>query len=123
MPHPPEDLEALVDTYARAWSDPDPAVRRELLASVFTDGATYTDPTVHTEGVEALAAHVDGVLGAPPGARVERVSGVDAHHGVARFAWRLVQGDETPLPDGLDCIDVTDDGRISRVVGFFGPLA
>jgi hypothetical protein len=122
MPLDQPGLEELVDTYARAWSDADPERRRQLLASVWAEGGTYTDPTVHTVGADALAAHVDGVLAQLPGARVERVSAVDAHHGVARFAWRLVQADGTALPDGLDCIDVTEDGRISRVVGFFGPL-
>ena len=41
-----------------------------------------------------------------PGARVLRTSGVDAHHHLARFAWHVVLA----------------DGRIRRIIGFFGPL-
>jgi hypothetical protein len=115
-------LEQLVNTYARAWSDPDPAVRRQLLSEVWGDGATYTDPTARVVGAEALAEHVDEVLAAFPGARVERSSGVDAHHDVARFAWRLVQADGTTLPEGLDLVQLTEDGRIASIVGFFGPI-
>jgi uncharacterized protein (TIGR02246 family) len=117
-----ERVEALVDTYAQAWSDPDPGVRREHLATVWADGASYTDPTVHVVGRDALAAHIDGVLAQLPGAQIERTSRVDGYGDVARFAWRLVQADGTALPEGLDFVELTEDGRIARIVGFFGPL-
>ena len=57
-----------------------------------------------------------------PGARVVRTSGVDAHHHLARFAWHVVLADGTTLPDGLDLAELTPDGRIRRIIGFFGPL-
>jgi hypothetical protein len=120
---PTTEIEALIDTYCSAWSDPDPKRRREILESVWADGATYTDPTVHAAGIDALLVHIGTVLARRPSAKVIRTSHVDAHHGVARFAWRVVQADGTTLPDGLDFAEITPDGRISRIVGFFGPLA
>ncbi len=114
---------ALVDRYCLAWSDPDPARRRALLAEVLAPTATYTDPRVHADSLEALAAHIDRVLAQRPGARVLRTSEVDLHHGMARFAWRVVQADGTALPEGLDVVWLTDDGaRLARILGFFGPL-
>jgi hypothetical protein len=54
---------------------------------------------------------------------VLRTSAVDVHHGVARFAWHVIQADGTSLPDGLDIAELSADGkRIRRIVGFFGPL-
>ncbi len=48
---------------------------------------------------------------------------MDAHHGVARFAWRVVQADGTALPKGLDVALLSADGtKIERIIGFFGPL-
>jgi hypothetical protein len=48
---------------------------------------------------------------------------VDVHHGIARFAWHVVQADGTCLPEGLDIAELSPDGtRIRRIVGFFGPL-
>lgn len=120
---PTTEIEALIDTYCAAWSDPDPERRREILESVWADGATYTDPTVHAAGIDALLAHIGTVLARRPGAKVIRASRIDMHHGLARFAWRVVQADGTTLPEGLDLAEVTPEGRIGRIVGFFGPLA
>jgi hypothetical protein len=115
-------LDQLIDTYCAAWSDPDPTRRRELLGGVWADGATYTEPTVHTAGLDDLLAHIDTVVARRPGARVVRTSRVDAHHDLARFAWRVVQADGTALPEGLDLAELSADGRIRRIIGFFGPL-
>lgn len=117
------DLESVIDTYCAAWSDPDPARRRELLGSAFAEGATYTDPTVHAAGVDELLTHIGAVVARRPGAEVVRTSRVDAHHNLARFAWRVVLADGTALPEGLDLAELSSDGRIGRIVGFFGPLA
>lgn len=119
----PDDAAQLIDAYCAAWSDPDPARRREILAGVWADGATYTDPNVHTVGLDDLLAHIGSVVARRPGAEVVRTSGVDVHHGLARFAWQVVQADGTALPEGLDLAEFTGDGRIRRIVGFFGPLA
>jgi hypothetical protein len=117
------DVAALIDRYCAAWSDPDAARRRALLATVFAPGATYTDPRVHADSLEALAAHIDRVLAQRPGARVLRTSAVDLHHGMARFAWHVLQADGTALPEGLDIAWLSADGtRLERIVGFFGPL-
>lgn len=120
---PTTEIETLIDTYCAAWSHPDPERRREILESVWADGATYTDPTVHAAGIDALLAHIGTVLARRPGAKVIRASRIDMHHGLARFAWRVVQADGTTLPEGLDLAEVTPEGRIGRIVGFFGPLA
>ncbi|QLY30501.1 nuclear transport factor 2 family protein [Nocardia huaxiensis] len=115
-------LDQLIDTYCAAWSNPDPAHRRKLMGEVLTETATYTDPTVHTAGIAELLAHIDIVLARRPGATVVRTSRVDTHHGLARFSWHVVQSDGEALPDGLDLVELAEDGRIQRIIGFFGPL-
>lgn len=118
-----EILNELIDRYCEAWQEMDAARRRDLLASIWADGATYTDPTVHAHNAEELLAHIARVVARRPGAKVVRTSAVDAHHGVARFAWQLVQADGTRLPEGLDIAWYSSDGRrIERIIGFFGPL-
>lgn len=116
-------LDKLIDAYCAAWSDPDPTCRRELLGPAWEKAATYTDPTVHTVGLEDLLAHIELVTARRPGAKVVRTSRIDAHHDVLRFAWRVILADGTPLPEGLDLAEISADGRIRRIVGFFGPLS
>jgi len=118
-----EVLNELIDRYCEAWQEMDAARRRDLIASLWAEGATYTDPTVNARNLEELLAHIASVVARRPGAKVVRTSAVDAHHGVARFAWQLVQSDGTLLPEGLDIAWYSSDGRrIERIIGFFGPL-
>jgi len=116
-------LAELIDRYCSVWSEPSPARRAHLLAEVWGDNATYTDPTVYAATPEDLLAHIERSIARRPGARVVRTSAVDAHHGIARFSWHVIQADGTSLPEGLDIAEVSSDGkRIARIVGFFGPL-
>jgi hypothetical protein len=111
----------LVDRYCAAWSDPDAQRRRELLASIWSERAAYTDPTVHAASAEELLAHVGRVLERRPGAKVVRTSEIDVHHDWCRFAWHVVQPDGTVLREGIDIVELTADGtRIARIIGFFG---
>jgi hypothetical protein len=116
-------LPELIDRYCAVWGEPDAGRRAELLAGVWAQGATYTDPSVHAATPGELLAHIDKVLARRPGARVVRTSAVQVHHGIARFSWRVVQADGTALPDGLDIAELSADGtKIRRIIGFFGLL-
>ena len=113
----------LIDRYCEAWSEHDGRRRAELLASVLTSRATYTDPTVHAVGAEELLNHIATVQARRPGSQVVRTSEVDEHHRAARFAWRAIEANGNALPEGLDVVVFSADGsRIERILGFFGPL-
>jgi SnoaL-like domain len=116
-------LEQLIDTYCGAWNEVDPSRRLNMLSSVWAPGATYTDPTVHAVGAEELLAHIATVIARRPGAKVVRTSVVDAHHRLARFAWRIVRADGSMLPEGVDFAEISAEGKIQRIMGFFGALA
>jgi hypothetical protein len=118
----PSPLTGLVDAYCNVWCEPNPELRRQQLAVIWASNATYTDPTVHAASGDELLAHVAKVLARRPGSRVERTSNVDEHHGCVRFAWHVVQADGTSLPEGIDFLQVNEQGKIQRVIGFFGPL-
>lgn len=116
-------LERLIDAYCAVWSEPDPIRRQRTLDEIWAENATYTDPRAHITGAQALAAHIGNVLAGRPGARIIRTSVVDFHHGLVRFAWRVVQADGILLPEGVDIAEVSDELKLLRIIGFFGPLA
>lgn len=120
---PIDYLTDLIDRYCALWGEPDRGRRAALLAEVWAPGATYTDPRVHASNATELLAHIDKVLGHRPGAKVVRTSALDVHHGMARFAWRVVLADGSTLPEGIDIAEFSNYGqRIARIIGFFGPL-
>ena len=53
---------------------------------------------------------------------MRRSSGIDLHHGVARYGWQLCAPDGTVALEGIDFAQLDERGRLARVSGFFGPL-
>lgn len=77
--------------------------------------------TSNSPEATAVTATVDGYLEAysePDRAR----RGVDTHHGHLRFAWELVGPDGQVAVAGVDVGELAEDGRLRRIVGFFGDL-
>src|SRR3954453_9450558 len=110
-----------VATYGAAWNETDEDKRRELLTRSFADTGTYLDPTGAADSREALVAHIGGFHQMMPGHTIDMTSGVDVHGSVFRFAWAMNNGSE-PALEGMDFGELAADGRISRIVGFFGPF-
>jgi SnoaL-like domain len=111
---------ANVLAYAAAWNEPDAAVRLEILERCWADDGAYVDPTVELRGRSALCQHISKVQAGRPGARIELMSGVDLHHDVVRFLWRLAHADGSFGETSIDFGEVDGDGRLKRIVGFFG---
>ena len=116
------DLATLVDTHLAAYCDPDAARRAEAVAAVWAEDGQLLDPPFDGTGREEIAAMTDVVLTHYAGHRFERTTQVDQHHGVARYGWALVAPDGTPAVTGTDVVELAADGRIARIVGFFGDL-
>lgn len=115
-------VDETVALYGAAWNEPDVEARRQLLEKAWATNGTYTDPTAHVEGREALVQHIAGFQKGLPGARIVPTSQADVHHGLLRFSWRLLKADGTTLTDGIDFGALDADGRIAKIVGFFGPV-
>lgn len=116
-------IEQTVATYAAAWDEPDRNRRRAMLEASVTADAVYVDPTVELRGIAALVDHIDAVQRRFPGTHLELTTAVDQHHGLGRFGWRRVLADGTARPDSIDIVELAEDGRLKRIIGFFGPLS
>ncbi|HEY8583009.1 MAG TPA: nuclear transport factor 2 family protein [Capillimicrobium sp.] len=111
-----------IDTYLAAYGEPDAAKRGALIAQAWAPDGQLVDPPLAAErhdGISEMAATMQAQF---PGHRFRRSSGVDAHHEHARYAWELVGPDGAVAAAGVDVADVAPDGRLRRVVGFFGDL-
>jgi hypothetical protein len=117
----PVDIGEIVATYGASWNETDAAKRTELLERSWADDGIYQDPQGTAHGRAALVAHIGGFQAMMPGHTIDQASGVDTHDGGFRFAWVMHNGDEIAL-EGIDFGEVAPDGRIQRIVGFFGPF-
>lgn len=109
-----------VTDYVAAWNEPHAAARTKLLEGCWAEDATYLDPNGRVPGRAALAAHIEKMQAGRPGARIELMSGIDVHHNVVRFLWRLVRAGGSAGVVSIDFGEVDANGKLTRIVGFFG---
>jgi hypothetical protein len=117
------DTETTVSTYIEMWNETDPERRRELVAEVVTEDASYLDPVLSGEGIDGIDAMIAGAQQQFPGHRVTLVAGPDAHHDRVRFTWSLAPNGGDPVAIGTDFVTVAQDGRMREITGFLGPVA
>ena len=113
-------LDRLVDTHLAAYAEPDAARRMELLRGVWSLEGRLVDPPFESRGHQGISEQATALLAQFPGHRFERTTAIDAHHQMLRYGWRLVSPAGAPVVEGIDVADLDVDGRLCRVVGFFG---
>ena len=115
-------MDEVLDSYARAWNEPDGDERRRLLETALTADAELAEPRGRFQGREAIVERISGFHERFPGARVETTTGVDEHNGLARYGWTIFGGDGQTMLEGIDVCQRAEDGRLRLVAMFFGPL-
>ena len=116
------DIATTVDTHLEAYAETDPARRADLIARVWLPEGELIDPPLEGKGHDGIAEMASAVLEHFPGHTFRRTTAVDSHHDVARYGWELVAPDGAVAMAGLDVAEFGADGRITRVLGFFGDL-
>lgn len=120
----PTALEAAVAALDAAWQATDPGERERLLERALAPGAELVgpEPVGRHVGVPAIGALIGGFAARWPGARVVVTTGIDAHHAWARYGWAIRGAGGEPLLEGMDVVETAPDGRLARVVMFYGAL-
>jgi len=112
--------DSAVVVYCAAWNADDRATRDRLLARVWTPDGVYADPNpTRTVGRAALSDTIAALQRRYPGARFH-CSAPQVHHGAMRTTWIFRRPDGSEVAHGMDFFELAEDGRIRRVVGFFG---
>jgi hypothetical protein len=111
---------ASVLDYVAAWNEPNVATRLQILERCWAEDAAYLDPNAELRGRAALCECISKMQAGRPGARIEMMSGLDLHHNVVRFLWRLVHADGGFGDTSIDFGEVDARGKLTKMVGFFG---
>jgi hypothetical protein len=110
-----------ITTYLDAWNEQNPVRRRELLDRSVTKEVVVAHPTFgRTVGTDPLADHIARYQRAMPGTKIVLASAIDIHNGFARYAWSVVDATGNPTMDGIDVVELADDGRLKLIVLFHG---
>lgn len=115
-------MDPVIASYDRAWNASTADERRRLLEQCVTDDCELIEPRGRFAGRQAIADRINGFSERFPGARVDITTNVDEHHGVARYGWRIVDADGKPLLEGIDVVERGADGKLGKIVMFFGAL-
>lgn len=116
------DLATTIDTHLAGYAEADPDRRRELLSAAWATDGVLIDPPLRGDGIAEIIGCGDAVVTHYPGHRFVRTTGIDVHHGVARYGWELHDPKDAIVLDGVDVAETNDTGQLVRIVGFFGPL-
>jgi hypothetical protein len=110
----------IVNLYMNAWNEPDSAKRATLLEQCWADDGVYVDPVSDVRGRDGLDSAIGGMHKQQPGASIALASGIDQHHNQVRFRWEFRQPDGKTAIAGIDYGELADDGRLARIIGFWG---
>jgi hypothetical protein len=112
--------ERIVDEHLRAYCEPDAHERRRIITRLWNEQGHLVDPPFASAGHAGIAEQAQLVVSRFPGHRFVRSTAIDEHHGFLRYGWKLVAADGATAVEGVDVMELDVDGRIGRVVGFFG---
>lgn len=117
------ELTALIDAHLAAYANPDTTDRAEVVQRIWAADGQLIDPPLAATGHAQIVQQADQLLAQFPGHRFKRSSGIDSHHGMARYAWQLIGPTGAVALQGIDIAQVNAEGLLAQVTGFFGPLA
>jgi len=115
-------VDAVIEKYDRAWNTADDDERRRLLEEALTEDCEMVEPRGRFRGRDAIIERITGFSRRFPGAKVTITTNVDEHNGFVRYGWLIVDGEGSPVLDGIDVVERAADERLRRVVMFFGAL-
>ncbi len=109
------------DHMLAAWNELDLEKIRLHLDQALAPSVSFIDPSIVTHGIAEFEQNVRHFRTKYPDAVCLRTSGVDSHHNLYRYTWEIRRGEALLVP-GFDVVEVDENERVARVLGFFGPL-
>jgi hypothetical protein len=115
-------VDPVIENYDQAWNASSADERQRHLEVALTDDCELIEPRGRFVGRQAVFERITGFADRFPGATVDITTNVDEHSGLARYGWRITDRDGGPMLAGIDVVERAADGRLRRVIMFFGDL-
>jgi hypothetical protein len=115
-------MEHVLLAYTEVWSEPDAERRKELIRTCWSEESEIFGPGYYFKGSSDVLAEIERFQKQKPGFRVVLTSGFDVHTNWARFTFALLGPDGALVDEGWDLVELGRDGRIRKVVSFWGQL-
>lgn len=116
-------VDRALDSYVQAWSTDDAEERRRLLDQCWDTYGIFRDSMGYVEGIDDLADYIGTARRFLPGMRLLREGPAIRSQGFVSHRWKIVQADGTVAMTGSNTVELTGDGLIRSVVGFWSPSA
>jgi hypothetical protein len=110
-----------VDRMLAVWNERELSRIGSHLEAALTPDILFIDPTIETHGRNEFEANVRYFKTKYPQAHIRRASGIDSHHNLHRYGWEISAGGRVFLV-GFDVTQTAEDGKVCKVLGFFGQL-
>jgi len=108
-----------VVAWCMAWSETDLEKRAELLEQSFAETGSYGEPGVELSGRAAVDKYIGEFHAKNPGSSFG-CSPPELSGKTLRFAWELRGPDGAAKLQGMDFVELAEDGRFNKVIGFPG---
>ena len=112
----------VLQAYADFWSEPEATRRKELVDVCWSEESEIFGPGYYFKGKKAVLAEASRFQNSEPGHRIVLTSGFDIQGSLARFTFALLGPDGNTLNEGWDVVQLSDGGRIRKVITFWGKL-
>ncbi len=114
------DAGKTVDAYLSAWSEPDASSRRAILASSVTDDVSFHDAYACLRGIDDLNANLAAVQRFMPGMTLRSAGALRQCQASALGDWSVAGPEGSVKARGTNAYDFAPNGKIRRIVGFWG---
>jgi hypothetical protein len=107
--------------YLDAFVEHDSALRLDLLEQGLTANAEIWGPKRVFTGYAEISEKINGFHKNWPNCRLVLASGIVCFNNAGHFAKAIVGSDGSVLASGHSVVELAQDGRISRILAFWGP--
>jgi hypothetical protein len=116
------DRQAQIDDYVATWNEPDSGARLTMIERIWTEDGCYVDRGAEAHGHAQINAAIDRVHRTFPDRIYGRTGDVYNFRDRSRFEWAIIDPRGRPTFGGIAYAKFADDGRLRRIIGFFGPI-